>query len=80
MQCNAINYRIDDEQFNNLWLVASKLCHDELFGLHFGESLQLAALGLVGEIIKTSETVGQAISVSASLTPLITDAITMEVH
>jgi AraC-like DNA-binding protein len=74
------NYQMDEEQFNNLWLVASELCNDELFGLHFGESLQLAALGLVGEIIKTSETVGQAISISASLTPLVTNAITMDVH
>jgi AraC-like DNA-binding protein len=73
-------YTIQPDQFNKLWLVASDLCHDELFGLHFGESLQLAALGIVGEIIKSSETVGQAITISASLTPLITDAITMNVQ
>ena len=74
------SYVLDNDQFNTLWLVASDLCQDELFGLHFGESLQLAALGIVGEIIKTSETVGQAITISASLTPLITDAITMNVQ
>lgn len=73
-------YSVTQDQFNELWVVASGLCDDGLFGLHFGESLQLAALGLVGEVIKTSETVGQAISISASLTPLVTDAITMDVH
>lgn len=73
------NYSIDQDQVNKLWLAAASLCSDDLFGLHFGESLQLAALGVVGEIIRSSETVGQAISISASLTPLVTDAMNMEV-
>lgn len=72
------NYLVNQSQINKLWSAAAHLCNDKLFGLHFGESLQLAALGVVGEIIKTSETVGQAISVSTSLAPLITDAITMD--
>ncbi|HYF67299.1 MAG TPA: AraC family transcriptional regulator ligand-binding domain-containing protein [Ohtaekwangia sp.] len=77
---NDNNYAVEQKQLNDLWSAATTLSKDKLFGLHFGESLQLAALGVVGEIIKTSETVGQAISISASLTPLITDAITMSVQ
>lgn len=68
------------KQFQNLWLNAIHLCDDPLFGLHFGESLQLAALGIVGEIIKSSETVGQAMKIAASLTETVIDLFTMEVH
>ncbi len=52
---------------------------DKLFGLHFGESLQLPALGIVGEIIKSSETVGGALTIAASLTHLITSDFELEV-
>ncbi len=67
------------KQISDLWKNASHLCQDDLIGLHFGESLQLAALGTVGEIIKSSDTVGQAIHIACSLTPAITDLYTMEV-
>ncbi len=70
---------ITKKQVNDLWKNVSHLCNDPLFGLHFGESLQLAALGAVGEIIKSSETVGQAITIAASFTPAITDLFKMEV-
>src|SRR5690606_26511164 len=56
-----------------------RLCDDPLFGLHFGESLQLAAIGAVGEIIKSSETVGQGLTLAASFTPVVTDLFSMEV-
>jgi AraC-like DNA-binding protein len=71
---------ISKKQFNNLWKNASHLCNDPLFGLHFGESLQLAALGVVGEIIKSSDTVGQAISIAASLTGAVNDLFTMKIE
>ena len=63
-----------------IWRNAQRLCNDSLFGLHFGESLQLAALGAVGEIIKSSETVGQGLTLATSFTPVVTDLFTMEVH
>ncbi len=72
-------YGITKKQLEDLWLQASHLASDPLFGLHFGESLQLSALGVVGEIIKSSRTVGEAISMAASLTRLITDMFTIEV-
>jgi len=67
------------KQRSDLWKNASHLCNDTLLGLHFGESLQLAALGAVGEIIKSSETVGQAITLAASFTPAVTDLFVMEI-
>ena len=73
------DYVISQAQVYKLWLVASKLTNDVLYGLHFGESLQLAALGIVGKIIQSSETVGQAITIAASFTPSVTEAFTMYV-
>ena len=70
---------ITTKQVSDLWKNASHLCGDSLFGLHFGESLQLTALGAVGEIIKNSNTVGEAITIAASLTHLVTDLFRMEV-
>ncbi|HEY5746671.1 MAG TPA: AraC family transcriptional regulator [Chryseolinea sp.] len=67
------------KQTNDLWLHASRLCNDPLFGLHFGESLQLAALGVVGQIIQASNTVGDALTIANSLSYLVTDLFTMNV-
>lgn len=66
-------------QMNNLWINAGHLTNDPLFGLHFGESLQLAALGMVGEIIKSSATVGEAVTHAAALAHLVTDVFRIEV-
>ena len=67
------------KQISDIWLNAIHLTKDNLFGLHFGESLQLAALGVVGEIIKTSETVGEALISAAKLAHLISETIRLEV-
>jgi AraC-like DNA-binding protein len=67
------------KQMSDLWLNAAQLTHDPLFGLHFGESLQLAALGVVGQIIQASKTVGEALTYAAGSIQLITDAVSMEV-
>jgi len=87
-QLSAIDYEIftkessglSVKQLNDLWKNAGYLCRDPLFGLHFGESLQLTALGIVGEIIKTSNTVGEALTIAAGLVPLITDSFAFEVE
>lgn len=68
------------KQLNDLWLNACHQSNDPLFGMHFGESLQLAALGIVGEIVKSSTTVGQAVEHAVALVPLITDLFAMEVE
>lgn len=71
---------VSAKQLNDLWLNACHLSNDPLFGMHLGESLQLAALGIVGEIVKSSTTVGQAVEHAVALVPLITDLFVMEVR
>jgi AraC-like DNA-binding protein len=68
------------KQFNDLWLNACRLSNDPLLGLHLGESLQLAALGIVGEIVKSSTTVGEGVEHAVALVPLITDLFGMTVE
>src|ERR1700744_4805368 len=58
---------LSNKQVSDIWTNAIHLSKDKLFGLHFGESLQLSALGIVGEIIKTSDIVGTALTIAASL-------------
>ncbi|MGV3557323.1 AraC family transcriptional regulator ligand-binding domain-containing protein [Larkinella arboricola] len=66
-------------QFRDLWLNAVHLTHDPLFGLHFGESLQLAALGSVGQLVQSCATVGEALTHASGAIHLITDLFRMEV-
>jgi len=73
------NFQPGSKQINDLWLNASHLSNDKLFGLHFGESMQLTALGVVGDIIKSSSTVGEAVTISCQLTHLITDLFQLKV-
>jgi len=73
------NKSVDPKQVGAIWQNAIHLSKDSRFGLHFGESLQLSALGIVGEIIKSSDTVGKALTIAASLTHLITTAFKLEV-
>lgn len=73
-------YSVSQMQLTSLWMHASSLTRDANFGLHFGESLQLAALGSVGEIIRHSHTIGAGVNIAASLTPLLTDLFTIEVQ
>jgi AraC-like DNA-binding protein len=71
---------ITDAKLHRLWTAATTLTDDLLFGLHFGEAFQLPALGAVGEIIKSSETVGKALTIAATFTPVVTTMYTMLVE
>jgi AraC-like DNA-binding protein len=71
--------KLSAKQAADVWINAIHLSKDKLFGLHFGESLQLSALGIVGDIIKNSNTVGDAITIAASLTHHVTSAFKLEV-
>jgi AraC-like DNA-binding protein len=68
-----------EKQVNDLWLNVLHLSQDTRFGLHLGESLQLSALGIVGEIIKSSKTVGEAVTHAAALVEHVTDWFNMTV-
>ncbi len=67
------------KQLEDVWRNAVHLTGDPLLGLHFGESLQGTALGMVGQLLLTSRTVGEAFTQAAALTHLITDLFTLEV-
>ncbi|NML22935.1 AraC family transcriptional regulator [Pseudoflavitalea sp. G-6-1-2] len=77
-QNQAIRY--DAPVINSLWKNAMHLTNDPLFGLHFGESMQLAALGIIGQIVQTSNTVEDAINNAGAMTPLITDIFQMKLE
>lgn len=70
--------RIRQEQVDRLWENAVRLSGDSLFGLHFGSTVQLAALGVVGAVIQTSATVGAAVNIAAAMTPLLTGLLTID--
>ncbi|GAB4030872.1 AraC family transcriptional regulator [Spirosoma gilvum] len=70
---------VSTEQIGALWLNATDLSHDNLFGLHFGESLQIAALGVVGELIRNSQTVGEGLTHAVAFVHLITDVVEMNI-
>jgi AraC-like DNA-binding protein len=78
MENKTVNF--SPKQWNDVWLNSVQSSKDSLFGLHFGESMQLAALGAVGEIIKTSTTIGNALTQASALTHLITDLFIMKVN
>lgn len=63
------------KQTDALWTNVTYLTQDPLFGLHFGESMQLTALGVVGGLVQTSGTIGEALTQAAAFTGLITDMI-----
>ncbi|MDX1629952.1 MAG: AraC family transcriptional regulator [Fulvivirga sp.] len=70
---------VTKDQMSRLWQSACKLTGDPLFGLHLGESMQLSALGIVGEIIQNSNTVGLALERAAKFIGLVTDVFQMKV-
>ncbi|RPE14423.1 AraC family transcriptional regulator [Chitinophaga lutea] len=70
---------VTPRQLEQLWLNTGHMLNDPLVGLHLGESLQAAALGVVGEIVQSSATAGEALTLAASLAHLVTDLFTMEV-
>ena len=53
--------RVTSEVYNLVLEASVKNTSDELFGLHAGENLNLAAAGLIGQISQTSSTVKEAL-------------------
>lgn len=48
--------RLTTKQTDDHWQNAGHLSHNPLFGLYLGESLQIAALGVVGGLVQNSHT------------------------
>lgn len=70
--------QVSAKQWHDLWLNAAHLTQDSLFGLHFGEAATPAALGVVGQLIQSSRTVGETIMHAANILPLLTDQLWLE--
>ena len=77
---NRSRLEITDQQVESLWKNIVQLSKDELIGLHFGATMQLAALNIVGQIIQTSGTVRDALLQVRSLMHFVTDLYTMEIE
>lgn len=74
------NFNLTNQQLESVWKNIVKLSGDELVGLHFGMTMQIAALSAVGQIIQTSDTVRQALHHACSLIHLFTDFYGMEIE
>jgi len=72
-------FHLSAQQQNDLFEHAVRLSGDPLFGLHFGERLQLAALGIVGAVIRNSRTIGEALENCAAYSPILTDLFHLSV-
>ncbi len=70
---------VTPKQWEDLWRNAVHLSKDPLFGLHLGESLQGAALGVVGQLIQACRDVGEALTQAAAFAHLVTDLFRLEV-
>ena len=71
---------ITPHQIEGIWKNLLHISNDPLIGLHFGESMQLAALSVVGQIIETSRTIGEALTVAGNLSRLVTNMFTMRIE
>jgi AraC-like DNA-binding protein len=68
---------ISSDQVDLLWQDVLYRSRDPLWGLHFGEVMQLNALGIVGAIVRNSPTIGEALQQCVAYTPLLTDLFDM---
>lgn len=75
---SAKSFSIDHNQLEVLWRNLIQNTGDELIGLRFGATMQIAALDAVGQIIQTSNTVKDALQQAASLIHLFTDMFSMQ--
>lgn len=73
-------FDISNQQLENIWKNIVQLSGDDLFGLHFGTAMQIAALNVVGQIIQTSSAVKDALQHAGSLIHLFTDLYSMEIE
>ncbi len=76
---NSSKFEITDQQVENLWKNIIQFSGDELIGLHFGATMQLAALNIVGQIVQTSSNVKDALLMVRSLMHVVTDFYMMEI-
>ena len=74
------NFDITNEQLENIWKNIIQLSDNHLIGLHFGTTMQIAALNVIGQIIQTSNTVKEALQHASAFINLLTDFYTMQIE
>lgn len=74
------SFPISNEQMDMIWKNIIQISKNELVGLHFGAAMQIAALGVVGQVIQTSNNVKEALQHACMMVGLLTDFYTMSVH
>src|SRR5690606_37625337 len=73
-------FNISNLQMEIIWKNIIHLSKNELAGFHFGASMQLAALGIVGQVIQMSSTVKEALNRACSMVHLLTDFYILKVE
>jgi AraC-like DNA-binding protein len=73
-------FEITNEQLENIWKNIVQLSNNPLIGLHFGTTMQIAALSVIGQIIQTSNTVKEALHHASAFIHLLTDFYTMQIE
>jgi AraC-like DNA-binding protein len=66
-------------QVEHLWRNALRLSGNPCLGLQLGEEVNLMALGIVGQVIQHSATIGEALEHACQYVGLLTDAFQMQV-
>ena len=69
---------VENHVYNHLLEQAVELTNDPFFGLHAGEALNLAASGLINQIVHTSSTVKQALELCCDYANLGCSALPMQ--
>lgn len=73
-------FKISNQQLENIWENIVQLSKNELVGMHFGTTMQTAALGVVGQVIQMSNTIKEALQQASSMMHLITDFYRMQIE
>ena len=70
---------ISNSQMEIIWKNIVHLSKNELSGFHFGTSMQIAALGIVGQVIQMSSNVKEALKHACSMVHLLTDFYSLDI-
>ncbi len=72
--------RVETEVYNDFVAAAVRECDDPLFGLHAGERLNIAAAGVISQIVQSCSTVRQALEMCCEFAMLGCRALPLEMH
>ncbi len=72
--------RVETGIYNDFVATAVRECEDELFGLHAGERLNIAAAGVISQIVQSCSTVRQALEMCCEFAMLGCRALPLEMH